>query len=295
VPLRAPRRDDAEAVVALIAARDTADFGRPDFTLEDLADEWGISEFDLARDAVVAETADGAIAGYAVVRRPGTFGAVDPAREGQGVGAELLEWCEARQRELGWKQHNTVIAAGNARAEALLADRGYRHIRSNWRMTLTLERPPVVPVVEGVSFRDIDVGADGQTLYELDRAAFASVAGTGPESLAAFTEEHLRAHDLDVSLTRVAERDSEIVGFALTRRWAEESAADVSILAVAPAEQGRGLGRALLSGVFARAHAAGLAEAQLSVAADNPKALRLYEGVGMRPRFQVDTYERPAG
>jgi hypothetical protein len=38
---------------------------------------------------------------------------------------------------------------------------------------------------------------------------------------------------------------------------------------------------------------AGLREAQLGVASDNPRALRLYERVGMSARFRVDTYQRP--
>lgn len=39
--------------------------------------------------------------------------------------------------------------------------------------------------------------------------------------------------------------------------------------------------------------AAGLMEAQLGVASDNPNALRLYERVGMSPRLRFYTYERP--
>jgi ribosomal protein S18 acetylase RimI-like enzyme len=62
---------------------------------------------------------------------------------------------------------------------------------------------------------------------------------------------------------------------------------------VHPEHRGRGLGAALLLDAFARFAAAGLTEAQLGVASDNPRALRLYERVGMYPRFQVDVYERP--
>jgi ribosomal protein S18 acetylase RimI-like enzyme len=36
-------------------------------------------------------------------------------------------------------------------------------------------------------------------------------------------------------------------------------------------------------------------EARLGVSADNAAALALYEGLGMRRRFRVDGYERPAG
>ena len=38
--LRPPADDDAEAVLAVIVARDVADLGVPDFTLEDLQADW---------------------------------------------------------------------------------------------------------------------------------------------------------------------------------------------------------------------------------------------------------------
>jgi mycothiol synthase len=293
--LRAPRRDEAEAVLALLVARDTADFGRPDITLGDLLDEWGATEFDLERDAVVCETAAGEIAGYAIVWPARTFAAVAPDREGAGIGTELLCFTERRQRELGWDRHRTAIAGGNERAERLLTSRGYRLERSHWRMTVALDagrRPRRRVDPDGIDLRPLDAEADAETLYELDGAAFAAVAGTEPESLTAFTEQHLRSHDLDARLSIVAERDGRAAGFALVRRWTKEATGYVSILAVAPAEQGRGVGRALLIRAFAAMRENGLSQAELGVAADNPKALKLYEAVGMRPRFQIDVYER---
>lgn len=99
--LRSPRRDDAKDVLELLIARDTAGFGRPDYTLGDLLDDWSGSHLDPTRDTVVSETPHGAISGYATVRRQGTFAAVAPQREGEGIGSALLDWSERRQRELG--------------------------------------------------------------------------------------------------------------------------------------------------------------------------------------------------
>ena len=48
-------------------AGDIADIGEPDYTLEDLHDEWGARDFDLARDAVVVEERR-RIVGYATFR-----------------------------------------------------------------------------------------------------------------------------------------------------------------------------------------------------------------------------------
>ncbi len=296
--LRAPLREDAAAVAALLAPRNEDAFGWSAGALEDLLGEWGSCGFDLAHDAVVAEQPGRGLTGYAVAHRFGTFGVVDPRCEGQGIGSALLDWCEQRQREGSWKVHRSSIPAKNLRAQALLAGRGYRLARSHWRMTIGLGETPHAghgPHPRGATLRALDVRADGAAIHRLDQEAFATVAGTEPESYEEFAEEHLQGRDLDVSLSRVAERDGEILGFALTRRREAESAAYVDILAVDPPEQGRGVGRTLLLEVFAAARRAGLAEAQLGVAGDNPKALRLYEGVGMSARAQLDVYERRAG
>ena len=96
--LRAPVPDDAPAVLAVIAARDTADLGAPDCTLGDLRDEWRLSDFDLASDAVVVEAEDRRIVGYSIVRGYGTLAVVAPEAEGQGVGALLLPWAELKRQ-----------------------------------------------------------------------------------------------------------------------------------------------------------------------------------------------------
>jgi hypothetical protein len=70
VRLRPPTPEDAETVLALIVARDVADYGEPDYTLADLREEWDASDVDLARDTVVVEDDDGALIGYAIVRSP---------------------------------------------------------------------------------------------------------------------------------------------------------------------------------------------------------------------------------
>ena len=74
-----------------MVARDVADFGVPDYMLEDLRDEWRASDFELGADAVVAVDADRQIVGYAICHRPGTLAVVAPDAEGQGVGTQLSE------------------------------------------------------------------------------------------------------------------------------------------------------------------------------------------------------------
>lgn len=293
--LRAPALDDAEVVLEVLSARDIADIGEPDYTLQDLLEEWQLAEVDLAEDARVVEVA-GQIAGYGIVRRPGAVVTVDPRFEGRGVGRMLLEWSEARSRQRGRDRHRQYVGAGNDRARELLTGAGYTLLRSYWRMVRELdgsEQPaPVIPT--GVRLRALDLEADAVAVHALDDRSFSTVPDYNPSTFEQFRDEHLAAHDLDPGLSVIGEADGMVAGFALTKVWPEARAGFVDVLAVDPAHQGRGLGSALLRHAFAAYAAAGLREAQLGVATDNPRALDLYERVGMRPKFRFDVYERAA-
>jgi mycothiol synthase len=287
---------DAPAVLAVIAARDVADLGAADFTLEDLRDEWRASQFDLAGDALVADNGTGEIVAYAVLLRPGALVAVAPAYEGWGIGSRLLEWTERRQREQGRGCLRQAVGAANARGQELLRRAGYAPARSYFRMVRELtgglagmvgSDPPA-----GFRLRQLDPDGDAVAVHALDDASFAANPDYTPESQTAFREEHLGAHDLAPELSLVAEYGGAVAGFLLARHWRAEAAGFIDILAVGPEYRRRGLGQALLETGFAGFAAAGLQEAQLGVASDNPRALRLYERLGMRPRFRLDTFER---
>jgi mycothiol synthase len=290
---RPPSPDDAPAVLGVVVARDLADIGIADYTLEDLRDEWGESSLDLSADAVVVESGDELVA-YALLRRQGAFAVVHPAHENREIGARLLAWTERRARELGRDHYRQWVSAGNARADAMLRGAGYAPVRSYWRMARPLdgsEQPVTAP--GGVRLRPLDVDLDAAGAHALDDASFAALPDYNPHSLEQFVDEHLRAHDLGPELSTVAELGDRMVGFALCRRWVQESAGFIDLLAVHPDHQRRGLGSVLLRTSFSRFAAAGLTEAQLGVASDNPRALALYERVGMHARFQTDVYERP--
>ena len=53
--VRAPGRADLEAIVGLLNACDVAETGRPDTTADDVAGDWGLTDFELSKDAWLAE------------------------------------------------------------------------------------------------------------------------------------------------------------------------------------------------------------------------------------------------
>jgi mycothiol synthase len=242
----------------------------------------------------VAQDDEGGIAAYAIIRTRGTMVAVHPDREGEGWGAQILAWAERRAVERGADHHRQWIGSGNNRARTLLEAAGYRHVRSYWRMGRALDAPVAdATVPEGIQLRPMDASADAESIYQVDVDAFSPAPDYADVDLATFREEHLDVHDFDAAASLVAERDGGMVGFLLARRWAGEGAGYVDILAVAPQEHGKGIGTTLLLTAFRRFADAGVAEAFLGVASDNPRALHLYERAGMEQRFRVDTYERP--
>jgi mycothiol synthase len=293
VRTRAPDWTDAPAVVALLVARHTADIGLPLFRLQEVEDEWRAPDVQLSRDALLVEL-DGRLAGYSIVHRPGAFAVVAPEYEGRGVGTLLLRWTEQRERERRADAHRQIAASTNNRARHLLERAGYRHLRSYYRMARPLHRGVTVAAAPaGVTLRPLDIDGDARALHALDAESFAASPDYVPESYEMFVSEHLRAHDVAPELSLVAEERGEIVGLMVARRWRHEGSGYVDLLAVAPGHQRRGIGTALLTQGFAAFAAAGLVQAQLGVASDNPRGLRVYESAGMGPRFRFDVFERP--
>ena len=238
--VRAPTIDDAPAVLEVLVAREIADIGVADYVLEDLLDEWHATELDISMDARVLEL-DGRIVAYAMVRGPGTLAPVAPEYEGRGIGSRMLDWAERRERELGRSEHRQWIGSGNERATTLLHAAGYKLARSYWRMALRLEdlraRPNTAP--DSLRLRALDVERDVAAVHALDAASFAGAPDYRPESLQAFREGHLGAHDLDPQLSRVAELGGQIAGFLLARRRTDAPVAFVDILAVDPGTRAR--------------------------------------------------------
>ena len=119
--LRAPEPSDAPAVLDLIVARDIADLGKPDYTLEDVQADWAAPGVDRARDAWLVEDG-GAPLGYALLDdRGAALVTVPPASEGRGVGTALREAAERARCERGEalvRQYVPTVQRGRAHAPA---------------------------------------------------------------------------------------------------------------------------------------------------------------------------------
>ena len=289
--LRPSSRDDDEAVLRVLAAREARDFGLTDFLRGFLTHQWRVAGFEPSTDAVVAEHG-GVTVGYAALFDEGALAFVDPDHEGEDVGRQLLAWVEERALKSRRTCHRQLVAGSNERAHALLAGAGYGKIRSVIEMARALDPPPEPPSVPaGIRFDELDVAADGRAVHAADAASFADNADYREVSFESFFDEHLSGPGLEPALSRVARRGEAIAGFTVCRRHPDD-VGYVDLLAVDPSERGRGLGTALLLTAFAEFASAGLREARLDVASDNSRGLRLYDRAGMTKRVHVDVFEK---
>src|SRR5215207_5849223 len=264
--VRAPEPSDAPAVLDLIVARDIADLGRQDYTLEDVEADWAAPGVDPALDAV------------------------PPASEGRGVGTALREAAEARAIERGEALVRQYVPTSNEAARTHLLGAGYWPAYSYFRMRMELHGAPEPPA--GVPVRPFSRGADDAPVHALVEEAMAGVAGNEPRSLESWQAAKVDKQGWDPSLWLLHEDADGLAAVMLCER-SEEGVGYVDYLAVAPRVRGRGLGRALLLHGLAQLRAAGLAVAELSVQGENASATRLYESVGMRPVWTIERWEKP--
>jgi mycothiol synthase len=288
--LRAPEPDDAHAVLELIVARDIADLGRPDYTLEDVRSDWSAPGIDVARDAWLAEE-NGTPLGYALLDdRGAALITVPPESEGRGVGTALREAAEARALERGEALVRQYVPTANEAARTKLLEAGYWPAYSYFRMRMDVADAAAPP--DDVSVRAFSRGPDDAAVHALVEEAMAGVPGNEPRSLESWQAAKVDKEGWDPSLWLLHEDADGLAGVVLCERW-EEGIGYVDYLAVAARARGQGLGRALLLHGIAALRGAGLRVAELSVQGENASATRLYESVGMNPVWTIERWEKP--
>ena len=288
---RAPSREDAEAVVALIIACQLADTGEANMSLQGLIDDW--QSLDLAEEAVVVAAPDGRIAGYAdVVNRSyvavSVYGYVHPNNWEQGIGYFLIDWGErwTRDRMTMAPENARVVVqhyvnAANSGARRLLEAAGYAPVRGVYVMEIELYEAPSAPRwPAGISVHTFVSGQDEAVTYEAVEDAFRDLWGRPRNTFESFLRD-TQKDSFDPSLWFLARDGAEICGVALCKVLGDEGWVDV--VGVRRPWRKRGLGLALLRHAFAEYHRRGVRKVGLSVDAESiTGAPRLYGRAGMR-------------
>lgn len=146
---------------------------------------------------------------------------------------------------------------------------------------------PSIRTVDGVMVRPIRPEDAGEVLT-VQRAAFVQEALTyNDPQMPVFTQtmEELEA-ELHDNLGFVAERGERIVG--AIRAVSDGDLLLIGRIAIAPDQQGEGIGGMLLDAVEDRGWSVGCREAELFTGSHSDANVRLYERAGYRERERVD-------
>jgi ribosomal protein S18 acetylase RimI-like enzyme len=275
----------------VLLARDVADVGYPDFTLEDLHADWATPGLDLEHDARVVEGPGGEIVASSLLLGDDALIFVHPDACGRGIGSALREQAEERARERGTAVLRQFIPTGNDGAAPLLLDAGYWPVQHYFRMRMELEQ---AARHSDRAVRAFERDQDEIAVHALVQEGLSEVEGFLAEPLEVWRRQRIEKQRWDPALWLVLEDDEGLVGAALGERW-DDGVGYVAQLAVAPRARGRGHGRALLLSLFEAFRASGLRRAELSVHGDNRGAARLYESVGMTPSWEAQRWEKALG
>ncbi|MGZ4755802.1 MAG: GNAT family N-acetyltransferase [Acidimicrobiia bacterium] len=297
--VRHPGARDSGAIAEVVVAGDIADFGEPDFTEDDLLDDWARPRFALDHDAWVLSGPTGRIVGYAFVweAQPGAEVEGDafvlPEYSGRGLGTLLVELMENRACELAAGRSVTLglfASHVNVGKRELLERRGFQPVHTVLRFKIDLANrsPEAVDPPAGILLRQFE-RADSDAVRDTMNEAFEGHRRYTPRRLDEWLDLRLRHPAFDPALWRVAECEGEVVGATLVYDVGDTGY--LSNVGVRRAWRGKGVAQALVADAFAALRERGQMRVLVSVDADAaPAAVHLYEEAGMRVHERHDWF-----
>jgi mycothiol synthase len=208
---------------------------------------------------------------------------VAPERRRQGIGTLL--WQHVRQELRAQPRLKRVSAAVRRRrtpADDFLSHQGFTLEHVEWELSRSVaeELPePVWPA--GYQLTRFRRAAATRHFISLYDASFSATAWYQPFSKEEVAETLQDAGDLLFAVVG-SQPGHEPVGFSWLRLEGKDGR--IEPVGVAPAHQGRGVGRALLEAALQELRQRGAREARLGVWRRNQGAVSLYRQLGFRPR-----------
>jgi mycothiol synthase len=225
--------------------------------------------------------------GFALLREDDLDLAVRPGARGRGIGTTL---ARAALDVAGPDVHAWSHVAHPA-AAALAADLGLVADRELWVMERAAG-PVDVPTVDGVTIRGYR-DADAHEVLRVNAAAFAHHPEQGSMD-AANLAERMAEPWFDPAGLLVADAGGRLLAFHWTKQHSSELG-EVYVVAVDPAAQGRGLGRAVTAAGLDHLYGLGVGRVILYVESDNAAAIATYSRLGFAHTQTHVQYSRPPG
>jgi ribosomal protein S18 acetylase RimI-like enzyme len=205
-------------------------------------------------------------------------------------------WSPEDAWELLWgTARETIMRAGGATVAAIAMQPWFQKVlagssfqnRQHIVMLDWQSQPWTLTQAEGVHIRKM-AEADIPAVTRVDNAAFEPLWHNSLDTLQRAFSQALTA--------TVAETEEEIIGYQMTT--GNGPRAHLARLAVHPGMQGHGVGRALLSDLFAFLTRIGTTRLSVNTQSDNSVSLNLYKSMGFirtGEEYPVYTFEVPAG
>jgi mycothiol synthase len=309
---RRPVPGDARAVHALCVAYEEALLPAADLSLADVAADLAAPTADAGRNQAVVFDGDHALAWAHLSDRTAGHTVVDlyvaPTLDAV-VADTLADWCwsvlldraaaVARERGVPVTLVDTGTVDGDAAAAGRLAERGFRRVRTFWRMARDVDASESLAGTDGVVVRPVASGgaafdADLITMHRIHEESFADHWNFHPTTLDEWWGRYRTSAGLDLGLWWLAEVDGVPGGFAVaTMQMADEGALYVDSLGTARSARRRGVATALLRHSFGAAVQRGMSSVRLNVDSENPTgATKVYESAGMRVEFAMHGWQR---
>jgi len=196
----------------------------------------------------------------------GRFGDLDAAR-----GQPLPYWVEAREDDA---EHLALLAR-----YGYTLDDDYIYVMMSRPLAGPLPRPDLPP---GFAIRPLAGVGEVDAYVTAHRRAFGSAYMTALWRAATL---RMPGYEPELDLVAVAP-NGQLAGFCVGWAAPERCVAQIELLGVDPAFQGRGLGSALLLEMLARFKDYGAEHAQVETDSGRTPARRAYEAVGLLPTYQ---------
>jgi mycothiol synthase len=211
-------------------------------------------------------------AGFALLRGAKLDLAVTPSARGSGLGGNLAEvaLAEAPHDVTAWSHADHPAAA------RLAESFGFRAVRRLWVMERDADVADV-PDVDGITIREYR-DTDADEVVRVNAAAFAYHPEQGSMD-AANLAERMSQPWFDPAGLLVADAGDRLAGFHWTKQHSS-TLGEVYVVAVDPAAQGRGLGRALTAAGLDHLAQRGVRRIILYVESDNAPAIATYSRLG---------------
>lgn len=299
---RPPRREEAQALVDILAACELESTGKSEMTLNDFLSDW--EGTDLETNARVIVDSAGKPVAYGDVDNRGdanfsVYGYVHPTQRGLGLGSYLVAWGETRARETSSAAAAPVMRVvarhyvndKDASAQELLTKRGYSTVRITYTMAIDLDGPPPAPEwPEGLVPRSFQIGQDEFATFEAYDDAFKDMWQRPGGTFEQFQSKMRRPY-FDPSFWLLAMDGEQVGGTVLADNI--DGNGWVEIVGVRRPWRKRGLALAMLLHTFGEFFKRGVTHVGLSVDAMSPTgAPRLYERAGMRLDQTYYLFER---